>query len=103
MPARWASFVASACACPSAAMKPMPAGEMPDDTDELRRRHDDPSAPPGPHVVPGTAPSVLDAAPAPQEPVERAEPPAAVSAPPELESASATPPAQSSGYQHEAP
>jgi hypothetical protein len=30
-----------------------PAGEMPDDIDELRRHHDNPHAPPGPHSLTG--------------------------------------------------
>jgi hypothetical protein len=29
-----------------------PAGEIPDDIDELRRLHDQENAPPGPHVMP---------------------------------------------------
>ncbi len=58
------------------------------DVDELRRHHDDPHAPPGPHSVPrpGAAPDM------PQEPVERAEPPA----PPEPENASTVPPTNGS-------
>jgi hypothetical protein len=64
-----------------------PAGDMPDDIHELRSCHDQEHAPPGPHAMPQP-----DAAPdVPQEPVERAEPPAAVLAPLEPESASTAP------------
>jgi hypothetical protein len=41
-----------------------PADQMPDDIDELRRHHDDPHAPPGPHNLPkpDAAPSAPDTA-----------------------------------------
>jgi hypothetical protein len=73
---------------PKPGAQSLPQAGSPTDID--RSRHDQEHAPPGPHSVPGAAPSA--APPAPQEPVERAEPPAAVSASPEPERASALPP-----------
>jgi hypothetical protein len=66
-----------------------PAGDMPDDIDELRRLHDSPSAPPGPHSLPGDVPM-----PAPANATDTSEAPAAVSAPLEQESAPVSSPPQ---------
>ncbi len=53
-----------------------PADQMPDDIDELRRHHDDPHAPPGPHNLPkpDAAPSAPDTAPAAVDTEPPAEP-----------------------------
>jgi hypothetical protein len=58
-----------------------PAGPMPDDIDELRRHHDNPHAPPGPHNLtkPDAAPFAPDTA---QKPADASEPLPAVSEPP---------------------
>jgi hypothetical protein len=64
-------------------------GEMPDDTDDLRRLHDSPSAPPGPHSLPGDVPM-----PAPANAADTSEAPAAVSAPLEQGSAPVSSPPQ---------
>ncbi len=55
-----------------------PAGEMPDDIDELRSHHDNPHMPPGPHNLPkpDAAPSAPDTA---QKPADASEPLPAVS------------------------
>jgi hypothetical protein len=62
-----------------------PAGHMPDGIDELRSRHDQENAPPGPHVMPqplvdedaGAAPSAAQDVPA--NAVDASEAPVAVS------------------------
>jgi hypothetical protein len=64
------------------------AGDTPDDIDELRRRHDSPSAPPGPHSLPYVP------MPAPANATDTSEAPAAVSAPLEQKSAPASSPPQ---------
>jgi hypothetical protein len=46
-----AAWAAAGSPAPTAQSSP-PAGDMPDDIDELRGLHDSPSAPPGPHVMP---------------------------------------------------
>jgi len=55
-----------------------PAGDMPDDPDDLRSHHDNPSAPPGPHSL-AQPDATLGAL---EKPADASEAPAAVSAPP---------------------
>jgi hypothetical protein len=70
---------------PTARESSPPAGHTPDDIDELRSRHDQENAPPGPHVMPqplvdedaGAAPSAAQDVPA--NAVDASEAPAAVS------------------------
>ena len=61
---------------PAVASSP-PDADMPDDTDELRRRHDSEHEPAGPHVMP--QPDAAPSAPnAPQKPASASEAPTAV-------------------------
>jgi hypothetical protein len=65
---------AAARTAPAKAPSLLPAGEMPDDIDELRSRHDNPNTPPGPHSL-SVAPDV------PANAADASEAPPAVSAP----------------------
>jgi hypothetical protein len=78
-----------------------PTGEMPDDIDELRRHHDNPHAPPGPHSLPGAVPSAAPDVSA--NAADASEAPAAVSAPLEPESAPASSPPQPGANPNDGP
>jgi hypothetical protein len=66
------------------------AAQMPDDIDELRRLHDSPSAPPGPHIAADAATDML------HEAAGASEAPGATPEAPEAENASTAPPANGS-------
>jgi len=78
-----------------------PADLMPDDIDELRRHHDNPHAPPGPHSLPGAVPSAAPDVSA--NAADASEAPAAVSAPLEPESAPASSPPQPAANPNDGP
>jgi hypothetical protein len=75
----WSKATAKAPATKAPSLPP--AGTMPDHIDELRRRHDDEHAPPGPHNLsqPDAAPPAPDMS---QKPASASEPSPAVSSTP---------------------
>src|SRR5260370_42403505 len=77
---------------------PAAGGDMPDDIDGLRRHHDDPHAPPGPHSLPGAAPPAPDVPmPPPDNLPDAPEAPADVEASPGPDRPPAAPPGSGVG------
>jgi|GEM_PF-2764794 hypothetical protein len=83
VPSLVAAWEAAGSPAPTAEESLPPAGDMPDDIDELRSHHDSEHAPPGPHNLPkpDAAPSAPDTA---QKPADASEPLPAVSATPDV-------------------